>query len=125
WVVLVCAAAACVSGAPARALGPPPAAEPVPSLTPVATARLWGPLVAAPRVQALGRSDACVPVRTIFYAATDWLRLATKLAASPSPCAEYYISIPPLAADKTAFRNDQAWRIRALGPQFHVLAEMN
>ena len=56
---------------------------------------------------------------------SDWLRLATKLAANPSPCAQYYISIPPLAADKTKFRYDQPWRIRALGPQFHVLAEIN
>src|SRR5581483_6737867 len=61
----------------------------------------------------------------VFYAESDWLRLATKLAANPSPCAQYYISIPPLAADKTKFRYDQPWRIRALGPQFHVLAEIN
>src|SRR5204862_311945 len=60
-----------------------------------------------------------------FYTSTDWLRLATKLAAAASPCAQYCISIPPLAADKTAFRYDQPWRIRALGPNFHVLAEIN
>ena len=43
----------------------------------------------------------------------------------PSPCAQYYISVPPLAADKTQLRADQAWRIRALGPAFHALAEIN
>src|SRR5581483_4562394 len=33
-------------------------------------------------------------------------------------------SVPPLAADKTALRSGQAWRIRALGPSFHALAEI-
>jgi hypothetical protein len=68
---------------------------------------------------------ACRPLRAVFYAASDWLRLATKLAAAPAPCAQYYISIPPLAADKTAFRADQPWRIRALGANFHALAEIS
>ena len=44
---------------------------------------------------------------------------------TPSPCAEYLVSVPPLAADKTRLRADQAWRIRALGPSFHALAEIN
>ena len=51
--------------------------------------------------------------------------LATKLAAAASPCAEYYVSVPPLVADKTTFRRDQAWRIRALGPNFHAMAEIH
>ena len=98
--------------------------EPVPSLTPVATQRLWSELVRRPRVHSL-RSAACAPLRAIFYAPTDWLRLTTRLAATPSPCAGYYISVPPLAADKTQLRADQAWRIRALGASFHALAEIN
>ena len=61
----------------------------------------------------------------MFYAASDWLRLATKLRANASPCAEYYVSVPPIVADKTTFRRDQAWRIRALGPSFHALAEIH
>ena len=73
---------------------------PVPSLTPAATQRLWSELVQRPRVHALTAAD-CRPLRAVFYAATDWLRLATKLAATPSSCAQYYISVPPLAADKT------------------------
>ncbi len=68
---------------------------------------------------------ACRPLRAVFYAASDWLRLATKLAAASSPCAEYYISVPPLVADKTQFRKDQASRIRALGPSFHAMAEVH
>jgi hypothetical protein len=60
----------------------------------------------------------------VFYAATDWLRLATKLAAA-SPCADYFISIPPVVSDKTTLRPDQARRIRALGTNFHALAEIH
>jgi hypothetical protein len=33
-------------------------------------------------------------------------------------------SIPPIVGDKTNFRRDQAWRIRANGPNFHALAEV-
>ena len=98
--------------------------EPVPSLTPVATEQLWSELVRRPRAQAAEAAD-CLPLRAVFYAPSDWLRLATKLAASASPCAQYLISVPPLAADKTQLRSDQAWRIRALGPAFHALAEIN
>ena len=100
------------------------ASGPVPSLTPVATERLWSELVLRPRQREL-RSADCRPLRGVFYAATDWLRLATKLAASASPCAQYSISVPPLVADKTMPRADQAWRIRALGPAFNALAEVN
>ena len=53
------------------------------------------------------------------------MRLATKLAANASPCAQYYFSIPSLADDHTQLRSDQAWRIRALGPQFHAMAEIS
>jgi len=101
------------------------ATKPVPSLQPAATAKLWRQLVRRARPVARGRAADCVPLRLVFYAATDWLRLATKLAANQAPCAQYYVSIPPLAADKTTFRPDQPWRIRALGANFHALAEIN
>lgn len=62
----------------------------------------------------------------VFWTASfnDWLLLGQQLAANPSPCADYYISIPPLAADKTALRVPQDDVIRALGPRFHPVAEM-
>jgi hypothetical protein len=97
--------------------------QPVPSLEPAATQREWSRLVRTRRPFAAAAD--CRPVRAVFYAATDWIRLATKLAVSASPCADYYISIPPLAASKTQPRGDQAWRIRALGPNFHALAEIH
>lgn len=67
----------------------------------------------------------CRPADVVFYAATDWIRLAQKLSADASACAEYFISVPPLVADKTQPRANQAHRIRALGPAFHALAEIH
>jgi hypothetical protein len=64
-------------------------------------------------------------LEAVFYTADDWVRLGQKLAADPSPCADYYISIPPLSADHTKFRVLQDDLIRALGPRFHAVAEIN
>ncbi len=119
----VAAALVMVAPAPAAAHRGSPALQPVPSLTPAATARLWSSLVQQRHSFAVAAD--CRSLRAVFYAPTDWLRLATKLAANASPCAQYYISVPPLAADKTQPRSDQAWRIRALGPAFHALAEIS
>ena len=114
------------SGTPGAVLPAREAAEPAPvaSLEPAATANLWRQLVAKQPRRARA-SASCRPLRAVFYAATDFLRLATKLAANASPCAQYYVSIPPLVADKTQPRRDQAWRIRALGPNFHAMAEIH
>ena len=78
-----------------------------------------------PRFRYASRTAECRPAELVFYAARDWLRLGAKLAERASPCADYYISIPPLVADKTNARPNQAWRIRALGPRFHALAEIH
>ena len=48
--------------------------------------------------------DDCRPLRALFYASTGSLGLAQALAANASPCAQYYVSVPPLAADKTQMR---------------------
>ena len=102
----------------------PSSDPPVPSLEPAKTAALWARLVSTRTRQAAPAAE-CRALRAVFYAASDWLRLATKLAAAASPCAEYHISVPPLVADKTTFRRDQASRIRALGPNFHAMAEIH
>ena len=118
-LVVVAALAALIAGVDSAA-----AARPVPSLEPAKTANEWRRLLAQPRTRALATTD-CRPARVVFYAPTDWLRLATKLAATPAACTDYYVTVPPLAADKTQFRVDQAWRIDALGPSFHAVAEVN
>lgn len=114
--------AGATSGSAAAAAATEP--EPVASLEPAKTATLWKTIVSGQPRQ-LRVQEACRPLHAVFYAASDWLRLATKLAAAASPCAEYYVSVPPLVADKTTFRRDQAWRIRALGPNFHAMAEIH
>src|SRR5262245_60056488 len=123
-VLLVLVLSGSVAHASAPRAGSHDAAAPVASLEPAKTAALWKSLVAQqPRA---GRAQAaCRPLRAVFYAASDWLRLATKLAAASSPCADYYISVPPIVADKTQFRRDQASKIRALGPAFHAMAEVH
>jgi hypothetical protein len=128
-LALAAAVLAAASFAGAAAAGPRHGravrqARPVPSLTPAKTLREWKALARIGRVRAVP-SNGCAPLRSVFYAGTDWLRLATKLAAAVSPCAQYYISVPPLVSDKTQPRGDQAWRIRALGPNFHALSEVN
>jgi hypothetical protein len=120
-VVVTCAGTA-AAAIPTRVVANP---APVASLEPAETAELWRRLVAAPRSRAVGTQAACRPLRAVFYAATDWLRLATKLAATPSPCAEYYFSIPAIVGNRTQMRPNAAPRIRALGPNFHAMAEIH
>jgi hypothetical protein len=112
--------------APTQAASVPRNRTPVvPSLDPVATSALWARLAHGHgRLAGLATTD-CRPLRVIFYAETDWRRLATTLAANASGCAQYYISVPPLSDNKTQERSDEAWRIRALGSNFHALAEIN
>jgi len=122
----VAVAAVAVMGAGTAPASPRSTAEPapVPSLDPQKTNELWQRLVAM-RPNSVQTQAQCRPLRGVFYAATDFLRLATKLAERSSPCAEYYVSIPPLVSDKTLPRPNQAWRIRALGQNFHAMAEIH
>ena len=97
---------------------------PVASLEPAETVELWNRL-ASTRTARAQQQPGCRPLRAVFYAATDWLRLATKLAAAGSPCAEYYLSIPAIVGNRTQPRRDAAPRVRALGPNFHAMAEIH
>jgi hypothetical protein len=119
----VVTAAGTMAGGSSGQAGSRVVARPVSTLDPAGTARLWRQLAAHP--QRFRAAADCRPLRGVFYAATDWLRLATKLAGNASPCAQYYVSIPPLVSDKTKPRPDQAWRIRALGSNFHAMAEIH
>jgi hypothetical protein len=119
-VALACAVAATLAGPVTAAPSPP-----VASLDPQATQALWERLTSRRQIRPLSVEAGCRPLRATFYAATDWLRLTTTLAAKASPCAQYYVSVPPVVADKTKPRPDQAQRIRALGPAFHALAEIH
>ncbi len=83
-------------------------------------------LSAAAGAGAGGRQSTACPLRAqaVFWTSTDWELLGEELEKQLSPCADYYISIPPLSNDKTGLRAQQDDVIRALGPRFHPVAEM-
>ena len=66
-----------------------------------------------------------LPAKILVYTSSDWVRAAQKLATDASLCAEIFLSIPPLAADKTAFRVLQDDLVRAVSPQIHPVAEIH
>ena len=118
-------AGAASAGATAGGGGVAGEPAPVASLEPAQTALLWTRLVSERALRAQQQPGSCRPLRAVFYAATDWLRLATRLAAAASPCAEYYVSVPAIVGNRTQLRPNAANRIRALGPNFHALAEIH
>lgn len=131
-VALITALLALLSPATASAAEPPtcPAAAGsgvecdgnvpiVPSLDPEWSAQFVPPEQPFTRAALL-----CLPLDAVFYAQTDWLRLAQKLRGDASACANYYVSIPPLTADKTKPRSGEAVKIRALGPQMHAINDI-
>ncbi len=62
----------------------------------------------------------------VFYTQSAWNILASALAADASPCADYYLSIPAVTADKTQPRGSgQPAQIRSQGPAFHAMAEFH
>lgn len=122
---VVLAATVGAASAPAVEHQSAPARAPVASLQPAATMKLWRQLVMRGPARTVRAQADCRPLRAVFYTATDYLRLATKLAANASPCTDYYISVPPLVADKTKPRPNAAGRIRALGANFHAMAEFH
>jgi hypothetical protein len=66
-----------------------------------------------------------LPAKVLVYTSSDWVRAAQKLAGDSSMCAEIFLSIPPLAADKTRFRIVQDDAVRAVSPQIHPVAEIH
>jgi hypothetical protein len=65
----------------------------------------------------------CRHADVVFYS-TDSLRLAQRLLANGSTCADYYISATPGGADLTGVRAGVAPAIRLNGPNFHTMAEI-
>ena len=66
-----------------------------------------------------------LPAKIVTYTSSDWVRAAQKLAGDTSMCAEIFLSIPPLAANKIAFRVLQDDLVRAVSPQIHPVAEIH
>ena len=78
---------------------------------------------------ALGQRDYQAPkcrlnASALFWTANDWVLLAQELAVRQGECVHYYISIPPLAANKTVLRVLQDDMIRSFGRRFIPVAEV-
>jgi hypothetical protein len=116
---------ACNSGDPLLAADAG-CAVPTSSLDATVGAALRRAVAAAP-TSAEGLPPYCrLHVEAVFWSVNtpDWLTIARALAADPSPCADYYISVPPQANDKTKPRCLQDDLVRALGPRIHPVNEM-
>jgi hypothetical protein len=97
-----------------------------PDDAPLAGARAAGPAAdAAPEGERVVPSKCHIHNEAVFYAAGDWFRLGQKLVQEVSPCSDFFISIPPLAADKVNFRSAQGLEMDKLGPQVQALAEIH
>ena len=73
-----------------------------PWLEPSRTNQLWQRLVASPQPSPLRAPGRLPAAARLFYAATDFLRLATKLAATLSPCADTTSRFPARLGQATA-----------------------
>ena len=61
-------------------------------------------------------------VEAVFWTGADWERLAKALGNDRTPCGEYWVSIPPLAANKKGLRVLQDDVVRSYG--VHPVAEI-
>ncbi len=78
---------------------------------------------ASPGAETQREPSCSFRVKAFFWTGTaDRMQLAQALARSKSPCAEYWVSIPPLAANKKGLRVREDDAIRALG--LHPVAEL-
>jgi len=86
-----------------------------------------GPEASASTAEAFALPAYCrMKVDAVFWGGRQWLELGQALADDLSPCAEYYITIPPQdGPDATALRPAARFDdIRALSPQIHPVAEI-
>ncbi|MBM4393231.1 MAG: hypothetical protein FJ090_19065 [Deltaproteobacteria bacterium] len=72
-----------------------------------------------------GSCDCPTDVEAVFYTASAWNVLADALLSDPSPCADYYLSIPAPSGDKTTARADVAGEMHARSPRMHAMAEFH
>lgn len=71
-------------------------------------------------------ADCPLPAEVVFYTQSAWGTLADALAADPSPCADYWISLPAYSGHKVDPRGGgEPDRIRDRSPQLHALAEFH
>ena len=73
-----------------------------------------------------GACDCPVEADVVVYTQAAWNVLADALVADPSPCADYTISLPASATDKTLPRAEgEPEAMRARSSRFHAAAEFH
>jgi hypothetical protein len=93
----------------------PPTTDP-PSAPPAAPAPAPPPAAACPTK----------PVDVVVYTEDGWNELGDAFARNPSACADYFISLPSLANDKTKPRGPvEPANMRKRGSRFHPMAEFH
>ena len=88
------------------------------------------PAVSAPVTGSSLPANCRLHSEVVFYAPTDWRRLARTLVGDGSPCADFYINVPGVAdpkenGDKLLCRLREAQYLHSLGPQVHAMCEIN
>jgi hypothetical protein len=81
-------------------------------------------LLSGPPAAAQAAPGCAREIEGIFWGGAQWLELSQALAANPSPCAEYSVSLPPaVPSDQTVLRLRPRFdEVRALG--VHPVAEI-
>ncbi len=72
------------------------------------------------------RPASCpLDAEVVVWSHNGWNVLADAIAAEPSDCAEYWISISPVSGDSTMLRAGEAARMHARGATIHAMAELH
>jgi hypothetical protein len=70
-------------------------------------------------------ADCGIEVDVVLWGGIQWRELGKAIAGDLTPCADYYISVPPQDSDKTQLRSRSEFnRLRALDPHIHPVAEI-
>ncbi len=73
-----------------------------------------------------GDCDCPTAAEVIVYTQSAWNGLADAFLADPSPCADYYISLPANSGDKATPRSEgEPEAMHARGPRMHAMAEFH
>ena len=99
--------------------------DPVPSLDPADTDAAIAVAAARSAAEAVLPHQCRLHSEAVFYTSSDWVRFTRILSENTSYCADFYLSVPPLVADKRNPRPGAAAAIKAFGPQFHPMAEIH
>jgi hypothetical protein len=83
------------------------------------------PVECTPAPEPAPSTGCAFPAEVVIYGQQAWNVLGDAFRDHVSPCANYWISIPPPTSDKTQVRAGQAELMHARGPRLHAMAEFH